>query len=138
MFGMDGAGGATVFLLVAWLVFTVCLAIAPLIIWRNTNRTNRLLARLLFLQGEKIKEIERSFKGVSTRDFLSGTAPKGMTSYALPKSGQRQPTEQDARQEEMLHLLRKIAEKRERPAREGERSEVIELKEVAMTTKNKN
>ncbi len=100
-------------------LFLICLAIAPLVIWRNTNRTNKLLAQLLLVLGAKDSGLDTSFR-------------------AIFGTGKRSRPDWDVRQEEMLHLLRKIAEKRERPAREGERSEVIELKEVATTIKNKN
>lgn len=37
--------------IIALFVVIICITIAPLIIWRNTNRTNRLLAELLVLRG---------------------------------------------------------------------------------------
>lgn len=33
------------------IILGICITIAPLIIWRNTNRTNRLLALMLLRQG---------------------------------------------------------------------------------------
>lgn len=36
---------------IALVVVVICITIAPLIIWRNTNRTNRLLAELLVQRG---------------------------------------------------------------------------------------
>ncbi|SFM20455.1 Double zinc ribbon [Desulfomicrobium norvegicum] len=43
-----------------WIIFLVlsgCVTIAPLIIWRNTNRTNRLLALMLLQQGAKPEHV---------------------------------------------------------------------------------
>jgi len=42
---------ASLALIIGGVIVAVCICIAPLIIWRNTNRTNRLLALSLLKQG---------------------------------------------------------------------------------------
>jgi|GEM_PF-4512887 len=57
---MDYAGGVSVIMLIVGicsLVLSISLMIAPLIIWRNTNRTNRLLASLLIRMNVSKREI---------------------------------------------------------------------------------
>lgn len=44
-------------------ILGICLAIAPLIIWRNTNRTNRMLAALLIKEGMSSKKVYQIFYG---------------------------------------------------------------------------
>lgn len=62
MAGALVAGG--IFWFIACIFFFIvglCIAIAPLIIWRNTNRTNRLLALLLQQNGVKSIEITHAW-----------------------------------------------------------------------------
>lgn len=51
---MEGFAVVWVFFFV---ILTICITIAPLIIWRNTNRTNRLLALMLLYQGVPKKDV---------------------------------------------------------------------------------
>ena len=44
---MEYLAGIGILAWVVVMVVIVCITIAPLIIWRNTNRTNRLLEELL-------------------------------------------------------------------------------------------
>jgi len=44
------------------LILSICLTIAPLLIWRNTNRTNRLLAVMLARQGVKKDILKRTWE----------------------------------------------------------------------------
>lgn len=59
VFGALGAFGFII-LFLAIIIISFCITIAPLIIWRNGNRTNRLLALLAFHSGvpaNKLKEV---------------------------------------------------------------------------------
>lgn len=50
----------------AWIFIAIvsfCIAIAPLLIWRNTNRTNRLLALLLTQNGTDPNLISKTYFG---------------------------------------------------------------------------
>lgn len=44
-------GGFAIVWVLFFAILGICITIAPLIIWRNTNRTNRLLALMLLRQG---------------------------------------------------------------------------------------
>lgn len=60
MEGLFAAGG------LVWVVLFIvclCIAIAPLIIWRNTNRTNRLLAIIAMKVGTDTEEIRSVLNG---------------------------------------------------------------------------
>lgn len=49
---------------ILWLIFFVvciCISVAPLIIWRNTNRTNRLLALMLLRQGVPVDVVIKAY-----------------------------------------------------------------------------
>ena len=46
---------------VSLIVIAVCITVAPLIIWRNTNRMNRLLVLMLAKQGFKKEALERTW-----------------------------------------------------------------------------
>ena len=57
--GYEGLGVVGLLISLAILIIGLCITIAPLIIWRNGNRTNRLLAIIALHQGvppEKIKD----------------------------------------------------------------------------------
>jgi len=43
------------------IVLGICITIAPLLIWRNTNRTNRLLALQLARQGAKPEDVRSAW-----------------------------------------------------------------------------
>ena len=49
----------TIGLIVFGIGIGLCITIAPLIIWRNTNRTNRLLAEALRINGVSPTRIKR-------------------------------------------------------------------------------
>ena len=71
MFGLSASVLGFFFYLaivISILIFSVCLTIAPLLIWRNTNRTNRLLAVMLAKQGVK-KDILKRTWDLSGADF---------------------------------------------------------------------
>ncbi len=56
---MEGIG-------VLWLLATIvslCIAFAPLILWRNTNRTNRLLSMLAIQNGADPKHVAQVASG---------------------------------------------------------------------------
>ena len=49
---------------ILWLIFFVvgiCITIAPLLIWRNGNRTNRLLALMLIRQGVPVEVVKSAY-----------------------------------------------------------------------------
>lgn len=59
---MGEALGIIWFLAVAALVvIAVCITVAPLIIWRNTNRMNRLLVLMLAKQGVSRTLLDRTW-----------------------------------------------------------------------------
>jgi hypothetical protein len=60
----DGFGGVAfigplIFIII--LVVSFCIAIAPLFIWRNGNRTNRLLALIAINQGISADQVREVF-----------------------------------------------------------------------------
>jgi predicted RNA-binding Zn-ribbon protein involved in translation (DUF1610 family) len=60
MEGLFAAGGL---LWIMMFIICLCIAIAPLIIWRNTNRTNRLLAIIAIKAGADIEEVRSVLNG---------------------------------------------------------------------------
>jgi membrane protease subunit (stomatin/prohibitin family) len=44
-----------------YLIFGICIAVAPLIIWRNTNRTNRLLAIIAVQLGAAEEDVRTAW-----------------------------------------------------------------------------
>jgi hypothetical protein len=49
-----------------WLIATIiglCITVAPLILWRNTNRTNRLLSMLVIQNGADPKHVAQVASG---------------------------------------------------------------------------
>lgn len=73
-----------------WLIIFIistCIAIAPLIIWRNTNRTNRLLALMLLQQGAKAEHVRGAWsQGGSTLASIPGYEDMGIVG-ALKDAG---------------------------------------------------
>lgn len=62
MYGYGMMGGIGFFFWLFFVVIAICITIAPLVIWRNTNRTNRLLALLLLQQGVPADTVNEVFK----------------------------------------------------------------------------
>jgi hypothetical protein len=60
-YGYEGLGifGFTIF--IAFIVISICITLAPLVIWRNGNRTNRLLALIALHQGIPAQKIQEVF-----------------------------------------------------------------------------
>lgn len=54
-------GGFSFVWFVVFVILGICITIAPLIIWRNTNRTNRLLALMLLRQGVPAKVVVEAY-----------------------------------------------------------------------------
>lgn len=67
MYGYGMMGGIGFFFGILSLVVVICITIAPLIIWRNTNRTNRLLALHLLHQGVPADKVEEAFRSGGTK-----------------------------------------------------------------------
>lgn len=67
------------FSLAIWIFIALvsfCIAIAPLIIWRNTNRTNRLLALLLSQKGIDAELISKSYFNSGNDIEFTGVKPE--------------------------------------------------------------
>lgn len=65
------------------LILGVCITIAPLIIWRNTNRTNRLLALQLARQGAKPEDVRSAWsQGGASLATVPGYADTGIMGAA--------------------------------------------------------
>lgn len=80
---MEGLG----FLWLIIFIISTCVAIAPLIIWRNTNRTNRLLALMLLQQGVKPEHVRKAWsQGGATLTSIPGYEDMGIVG-ALKDAG---------------------------------------------------
>jgi hypothetical protein len=87
--------------LITWIfiaTFSFCIAIAPLLIWRNTNRTNRLLALLLVQNGVEPSLISKTYYGSGINvDDLGIKESDNQKSYnaeefkECPKCGEKLP-----------------------------------------------
>mgnify|MGYP006309077621 CR=1 FL=1 len=59
--GYEGLGVIGLLIPLAMIVIGLCITIAPLIIWRNGNRTNRMLALIALQQGIPADKIKDAF-----------------------------------------------------------------------------
>jgi len=66
-----GGGTGTFVVLALWAIVLICLFFAPLIIWRNGNRTNRLLALYMLHCGVPANNIYAVYKSRGS-DLPSG------------------------------------------------------------------
>ncbi len=59
--GYEGLGIIWLIVLIAIIIVAICITIAPLIIWRNGNRTNRLLSLIALRLGVPSDKIRTAF-----------------------------------------------------------------------------
>jgi len=60
-YGAEGAGIIGLVIALSILLISICITIAPLIIWRNGNRTNRLLALIAVQVGVPVETVKETF-----------------------------------------------------------------------------
>ncbi|MBU4526205.1 MAG: zinc ribbon domain-containing protein [Desulfomicrobium sp.] len=95
MFGLTGSVFGFFFYLaivIFLLILSICLTIAPLLIWRNTNRTNRLLAVMLARQGVKKNILKRAWElGGSDFNQIFTESAAEVAKKTFVFTGEKQP-----------------------------------------------
>lgn len=91
--------GITGILWIFIFIVSICITIAPLLIWRNSNRTNRLLALLLAQNGTDPNLISKTYFGSGNDIEYPGIKELNYEEYTngkdfkqCPKCGAKSPS----------------------------------------------